>query len=446
VLARIVPLLALALATTACGSAVASSSATRLYVAPTGNDSGSCSKGSPCQSFGRAYRTAKPGDTVELAAGTYPAQQLDDDSSKRNASADVLFVPAAGATVTVDGDLVVYGSHVVFKGGPKPYTLLLRTAWARAPASHVRFENIDGASFQIFGSSFVTIKGGDWGPAVEPDDMESRISPDGGVLNSYPHDIVLDGLLVHGSSSPDLTQYHSGGMELVSGYKIAIRNSTFTNNVIYNIEVQDFTSPACCGMKYGNAYDVTIENNRFEHPVLAPPYGSPDQNDGQAELQFDPQGGPWKGWTIRRNWFENGLGLAFDGPATSYENVLVEGNLGGSKTDCGGQATGATWRNNIWEREPCGSGDLKGLLGYRVLDGRLVPDGSSPTVKRAFAAASGKNASARTVARAVGLHVADVRKLLANHAYLGDTIGPAGAHAPLVSRKTWAAAQKAARR
>jgi hypothetical protein len=445
VIARIVPLLALALATTACGSAVASSRAARLYVAPTGNDSGSCTKGNPCLSFGRAYRAAKPGDTVELAAGTYPAQQLDDDSSKRTASADVVFVPAAGATVTVDGDLVVYGSHVVFRG-PKPDAIHVRSAWARAPASHVRFENMDGASFQVFGSSFVTIKGGDWGPAVEPNDMESRISPDGGVLNSFPHDIVLDGLLVHGSSSPDLTQYHSGGMELVSGYRIVIRNTTFTNNVIYNIEVQDFTSPACCGMKYGNAHDVTIEHNRFEHPVLAPPYGTAADNDGQAELQFDPQNGPWKGWTIRRNWFENGLALAFDGPATAYENVLVEGNLGGSKTDCGGHATGATWRNNIWERGPCGAGDLHGLLGYRVADGRLVADGAATTVKRAFAAAAGKNASARVVARAVGLHVADVRKLLANRAYLGDTIGPAGSHAPLVSLKAWTAAQKAARR
>lgn len=435
----------LAFVATACGSAHASSSAARLYVAPAGNDGGRCTRTSPCATFNRAYRVAAPGDTVVMAGGTYPAQTLAADSSKTDANASVVFVPASGETVNVAGDVVVLGSHVTFRGG-RPFDLKLHTAWARAPASHVRFENVDGATFQIFGSSFVTIKGGDWGPGHEPDDMESRISPDGGVLNSYPHDIVIDGALIHDMQSTDLTRFHNGGLEFVAGYRIAIRNSTFRNNVVYDIEVQDFTTPGCCGMKYGNAHDVLLENNRFEHPTLGPPYGAATDNDNQAEVQFDPQHGPWRNWTIRRNLFENGLGLAFDGPATEYANVLVERNIAGRLTDCGGASSGATWRANLLDRKPCSDGDHVAPFGFALSGGRLVPTAGAAKVKRAYALAA-KRTTTRGIARALGRGwtAASVARLLRNPAYAGGFYGPAGANPPLVGKAAWKLAQRVAR-
>jgi hypothetical protein len=432
---------ALVLVTTACGSATAASKAATLYVSPAGNDAGGCTQSAPCASFDRAYHVATPGSTVLIGAGTYPAQTISDDGSKDNASSDVTFAPAPKASVTIDGDLVIYGSHIVVEGA-KPYNFHLTTLWVRAPAAHVRAEQLDGATFEIFGSSYVTILGGDWGPGDEPDVLESRISPDGGVLNSWPHDILLDGLYIHDHNSRDLTQWHNGGMELVSGYNITIRNTVFARNVVYDMEVQDFTTPACCGMKYGNAHDIVLENNWFGHPVLGPPYGATDANDNQPELQMDPQNGPWTNWTLRRNSFENGPAIVFDGPPTQFSGFSLVGNIGGTFAQC---ADGATFTGNLWAKGPCGSGDASVPAGYTLAAGRLVVDpAAAAPIKRAFALAAA-NKKPTAIAHAVHRRLAEVKALLRNRIYLGNAFGPTGAQPPLVSKKTWMLAQKAAK-
>jgi hypothetical protein len=428
---------ALVLATTACGGAAAAPSAAALYVSPTGSDSAPCTQSAPCATFDRAYRVAQPGAAVTVAAGTYPAQTIRDDPAKTNATADVTFSPAKNASVTIDGDLVVYGSHVVVRGA-KPYNLHLRTLWVRAPAAHVRAEQLDGASFEVFGSTYVTILGGDWGPGDEPEVEESRISPDGGVLNSWPHDIVLDGLYIHDHNSHDLTQWHNGGLMLVSGYRIAIRSTTFARNVVYDLEVQDFTTPACCGMKYGNAHDVLLENNWFGHPVLGPPYGATTDDDGQPEIQLDPQNGPWTNWVLRRNSFENGPGVVFDGPPTAFSGFSLVGNIGGRLAQC---ADGAVFQGNLWERGPCGAGDASVPPGYALQSGRLVIDAArAAPIRRAFALAAAKKTPA-AIARALRWKVAAVRATLRDPVYRGNVFGPPGAQPPLVSKTVWKRAQ-----
>jgi hypothetical protein len=427
---------ALVLATTACGGAAAAT-ATTLYVSPTGSDAAACTQSAPCASFDRAYHASQPGGTVSIAAGTYPAQTIHDDASKTNATADVTFAPAKNADVTIDGDLVVYGSHVVVRGA-KPYNLHLRTLWVRAPAAHVRAEQLDGASFEVFGSTYVTILGGDWGPGDEPDVLESRISPDGGVLDSEPHDILLDGLYIHDHNSRDLTQWHNGGMELVSGYAITIRNTVFARNVVYDLEVQDFTTPACCGMKYGNAHDILLENNWFGHPVLGPPYGATTDDDGQPELQMDPQGGPWTNWTLRHNSFDNGPDIVFDGPPTQFSGFTLTGNIGGRLAHC---ADGATFTGNLWARGPCGAGDAAVPAGYALQGGRLIVDAArAAPIKRAFALAAAKKTPA-AIGRALHWRVAAVRATLRSTVYRGGVFGPPGAQPALVSNTVWKRAQ-----
>jgi len=41
------------------------------YVSPTGSDSNSCNHASPCATPDHAFTIASPGDTVQVAAGTY---------------------------------------------------------------------------------------------------------------------------------------------------------------------------------------------------------------------------------------------------------------------------------------------------------------------------------------------------------------------------------------
>ncbi len=69
----------------------------------------------PGDSWDAAYRAAAPGDVITLAAGTYGSQTLRYDASKTS-STDVVFQPAAGATVTINGDLDILGAkHITIK-------------------------------------------------------------------------------------------------------------------------------------------------------------------------------------------------------------------------------------------------------------------------------------------------------------------------------------------
>jgi hypothetical protein len=352
--------------TSACPTSTAN-----LFVSPTGNDANACTQAAPCRSFDRAYRVARPGDTVQMAGGTYPGQTIGVDTSKVAATSDVTFVPAAGATVTINGDLDVYGSHVYFKGGANPSTIRLHNLGVQGTAGtntaqYDTFENLDGAAFEIGPTHHITIKGGDWGPNYVcggGGTAENKVGPDGGIMNQWPHDIVLDGLTIHDQNSQDLNNCHMGGLFLVSGGPITIRNSVFQQNVVYQIQIQDFTTPQCCGMHFGAVHDLTIENNWFGPPVtgLADP-GGDRTNDNQDELQFDTRqaGECWTNILIRFNSFHNGPNLSFDNPSC-FSNVRVVGNIGQAPS-CW---SGVTWAYNAWVGGKCGTTDVSiGSLPY----------------------------------------------------------------------------------
>ena len=389
-----------------------------------------------------------------VSAGRYPAQTIPYVGAKNAAGANVHFLAAPG--VVVEGDIVANGSHVTLSGSPRRalrlHTLYSRVTRANA-TSHQLFENLNGATFQIWGTHNVTIRKSDWGPGTEPADSESRITPDGGVLNSYPTHILLDRIRLHDQNSVDLTAHHNGGMELVAGRDITIRNSVFSHNVVYDIEVQDFTNSGCCGMKYGNASGVTLEGNVFEAPVLGPPYGSPKDPAGQAEVQFDPQGGGWSDWTIRRNLFEEGLATSFDGDGSFYRRFRVERNLAGRLSDCGGAGKGAVWQDNVVARGRCGGSPVP--FGYRLDNMRLVAGAGAAGVGYSFGSIAAGHSPAKTARAARARHfqappggwtAAAVRKLVTDPLYLGGRYGPRGAHHSLVSIRIWRQAQRALRR
>src|SRR4051794_29053183 len=98
--------------TTTGTTSACSTSGANEYVSTSGSDANACTAAAPCKSFDRAYHVAKPGDTIQVAGGTYPAQTITVDTTKVSATADVVLLPAPGASVTVNGDLGVYGSHL----------------------------------------------------------------------------------------------------------------------------------------------------------------------------------------------------------------------------------------------------------------------------------------------------------------------------------------------
>ena len=50
--------------------------AANLAVSTTGSDSSSCAATAPCKTFERAYNAAASGDTIVVAAGRYPVQNV----------------------------------------------------------------------------------------------------------------------------------------------------------------------------------------------------------------------------------------------------------------------------------------------------------------------------------------------------------------------------------
>src|SRR3954447_8691704 len=90
-----------------------SAQAAVLHVSPVGTDDGDCTTIAPCETFGRAYEVAAPGDTVEVAGGRYGNQRLADDDYKDHVASEAVFRPALGAQVTIT-DLLTFASNVRF--------------------------------------------------------------------------------------------------------------------------------------------------------------------------------------------------------------------------------------------------------------------------------------------------------------------------------------------
>jgi hypothetical protein len=366
-----------------------------VFVSPTGIDAGACTLVAPCATFDFAYHVAAPGASIQLAGGTYPSQTVSLDLTKLDAPSDVVFQPAPGATVQIAGDLVMYGSHAIFRN--LHLHKLVSAGSAGALTSHaVVFENLDGETFNIGPNYGITIKGGDWGPslachargsAYDPSswcpvdspysstgndgnagDWENHVGPDGELLNQWPHDILITDTRIHDQNSADLAAMHTGGLFLISGHDITIRNTVFQKNAVYDLQVQDFSSPTCCGMTFGPVHDAVLENNWFGAPVrgVNDPGGA-TFDDGQPEVQLDPRNGAcWSNWLIRFNSFYHGLALGLDADAC-FSNVRVVGNIGESPglPQCFAGATGLTWAYNAWLGGTCGATDVAiGSLPY----------------------------------------------------------------------------------
>jgi hypothetical protein len=437
--------LAAAVCTLLAGAACAADPPATLFVSPSGSDAGSCTKAAPCASFDRAYRTAKPGEVVELAGGTYPPQTVAVDPSKVSAASDVILQPAPGATVSIAGDLTMLGSHAVIRGVKLRFLVSQATRGAQT-SNHVTFQNLDGAAFLVGPNRDITIKGGDWGPNTGPGTQENKIGPDGGIPSQWPTNIVLDGVYVHDQNSNDLSVEHMGGLFLVSGGPITIRNSRFERNVVYDVQVQDFTSPDCCGMTFGAVHDVLLEGNVFMHPVTSLPEGAGD--DRQPEVQMDVRhGGCWVNWTIRRNSFENGLAVGLDAPPC-FQNVVVSRNFGPALgPQCFPGASGLVWQQNFWRGAGCSTADGVAPFGYALSGSTLQPSGTAAAAVRKVFALAARGSKVAQIAKSLGRAWPRTRvsAVLRDVTYRGNAYGPPGAQPALVDAKTWNASRKALR-
>src|SRR5262249_45325277 len=157
-------------ASTACSAAARHAAAPRaaVYVAPDGLDTNRGTASAPVLTLNRAYQLAKPGQTVEIAAGHYPGQMIGADRSKTSGR-PVTFRPEKGAAVTID--LIDFGQGQLGVPGPQGVTLQdLGVTYLRAWAGskNIVWKNIHGEHFDIFDAVNVRLSGGTFGPCQAP--------------------------------------------------------------------------------------------------------------------------------------------------------------------------------------------------------------------------------------------------------------------------------------
>jgi hypothetical protein len=315
-----------------------------------------------CPTLDAAYAAARPGDRVHVRPGSYPDQRIDVRRRLLGRRADVVFRPGRGGRVRL-GDLLVYGSNIDFRPAPgsrgfKVKNLFVQASTGRDDLRDVAFHEVDGTSFSIGPvAGPVLVKGGDWGPNVDPcievPNWQNKISVEsinesGTLLTGIPTDITLDGLYIHDVRSVNLDECHTGGLMITGGRGITIRNTRFERVAVYDIQVSPTT-------------DTVLENNWFG-ATLAQDGRSSAQ---QPEVQLD-EPGLYDDWLIRHNSFYNGLSVEWDRRAR-HKDFRVIGNVGRA-ADCD-IARGIEWAYNVWTDGRCSATDRRARrLPYESAD------------------------------------------------------------------------------
>jgi hypothetical protein len=344
-----------------------------LAVSPVGSDVNDCSVKAPCRTFDRAYHVAKPGQIVEVRAGSYPEQTLLYDPSKVGVTRPhVVFQPAPRAKVKVFGDINIAdvrftkgASHITFRNLTVMSTVNLEGCGVpdgqqcppdrTSGSNDLTFENLrvkGGVSFLCHSCSNVKILGGVWGPDTYlpcHGSLHPEVSPTYDaqtfVKLKRPHHILIDGARFQNfarCSSSD----HSECLQFEPADYVTIRNSVFTR--CDTITLAFFTSLAGDSKSragFAAPDHIVLENNFIDHSYDAS--GGPTYNGLQiAECT---------NCVIRNNsWLQNSH-LPCNRPCgeVSRNNVVV-GNVG-VQAECGNG--GIRFSHNVFQGIACGPTD-----------------------------------------------------------------------------------------
>lgn len=182
------------------------------------------------------YQSASPGDTIELASGSYGNVRINNNAAKSAAgAARVTIRPAAGATVTFN-DLLVYASNLNVVG-PITIPCCYGQPDVRAPAHDTTIQDIHATNFYVTGATKnVTIKGGVYGP-YESTGGGSQIksASNGGDGTDFPVDTVVDGVTFQKYTVPSGSTAHLDCLHVFYHQRVTIKNSHFSECEHYGI-------------------------------------------------------------------------------------------------------------------------------------------------------------------------------------------------------------------
>jgi hypothetical protein len=327
-----------------------------------GNDSGSCTSAAPCRSFARAYAVAQAGEVVEVAAGTYPNQFIGNQPSRTGA--DVVFRPAPGARVILDGldigdsdpstaasRVTVSGMEMTYKSA-EPGQGNQSAVWVNPGSSYVTLENIDAGSVTTWLTDHVTIKGGDYGPCHATWPQSANVC--GNSKLDASTNTVIDGATFHDYRFDQSCFTVSGAdchwecMYVNGGHNTTIKNSKFRACALFNI-FATISGPDAGRLGHKN---LLIENNWFATPYTEElNAGSPARGTGVWLAHCDNSAQGFQDVTIRFNAFQANTTLGADRPAGCvWSNIKVTANLM-MQTSC---QSGWTYAYNAYSTQGAG--------------------------------------------------------------------------------------------
>jgi hypothetical protein len=285
-------------------------------VSPSGSDGNPCTPSAPCRSFDRAYEAASPGDVVEVAGGSYDAQNI--DAAPKPSGPAVVFRPAAGAGVTVRLINVIRASNIEFQD-----MTVAEETYNRQAAQGITYRRVKMHVFFIRGADHISYIDSEVGPNSAGFEVMNWVTAPSGA-DDPATDILFDGVRIH-----DFKKYSAGahidciGIDDVDG--LVIRNSRLWNcehfSIIFGNDSE--TNRA--------ARNVLLENNFFDCCF-----------SGYYSLGFGGLDGPV---TVRFNSMTEGVGwlnaanLVPDGLVAMDSNVIADNQ----PANC----SRGTWRYNV---------------------------------------------------------------------------------------------------
>jgi hypothetical protein len=252
-----------------------------------------------------------------MLGGSYPAQSLKVDPTKDSAAANVVFQPAAGATVTLaNSALTVFGAHVELHNLQMSKTGCTTTQVAppcpqlaiQYPAHDVLVDGLQASRFFITGAYNVTIRNSDFGPSF---DNHGIIHAN--TAGNRPHDITLTNNAVH-------DQWNSSACRAQAGCIAANHMGCGpTINDTYNLLEDHMRFYNCEDLgqlvkpyKFANQ-NITIQNSTF------------GANNGYNSLSLtNIAATPNQGLHIRNNTFSKGISVTQGIP---YPNSDLTSNV-----------------------------------------------------------------------------------------------------------------------
>lgn len=296
----------------------------------------------PCANLNGAYAIAQAGDLVRVKAGSYSGETISyraaldgltpgcdpyGEWGTASTANCVKYVPDGG-TITFTGNLWFRGSNVWLAGTAtgswsnpwtRTYDVVLNdaegegTVYASSASStqeadHIVVEGVDAGTFQIE-ADYVHFRDYNAGPSNR-DPGPTCSEPESKVVgNSWKRitNVTLERLFIHGQTTSDAGNCHTGGFITWGTDNFRISQSAITDNAVYGILFETFGGPPAA---------VTIENTWF---------GCVNAGDGStANLGTCDAGkpgmsfkdGPYPNYTIRFN--------------SSRSNAILDGTFSGT--------------------------------------------------------------------------------------------------------------------